>query len=196
MKGGNRMMKHYKRFFTPNINSWKYIPADVKIKKKRIKSTALKLSEEEKEAMIDNSTRLVDFAVSFTKTVVRISFLLFVVVNVFILTMTTINYFQTGELLFLDTLIAESYGMLRDVIAAYIIKAATENSLRIGFSVLSDFLDKKYNIDTDKADSFEFDDYNEDFNNIDIPEDNEDPQDGRDDNSENNMDGGVDFIRK
>ena len=192
------MSKHYKRFFTPNINSWKYIPADVKIKKKRIKSTVLKLSDKEKDAMIDNSTRLVDFAVSFTKTVVRISFILFVLVNVFILTMTTINYFQTGELLFLDTLITESYGMLRDVIAAYIIKAATENSLRIGFSVLSDFLDKKYNIDTDKADSFEFDDYGdgEDFNNIDIPEDDEDPQDGRDDISEDNMDGGVDFIRK
>lgn len=190
------MSKHYKRFFTPNINSWKYIPTDVKIKKKRIKSTVLKLSDEEKDAMIDNSTRLVDFAVSFTKTVVRISFILFVLVNVFILTMTTINYFQTGELLFLDTLITESYGMLRDVIAAYIIKAATENSLRIGFSVLSDFLDKKYNIDTDKADSFDFDDYGEDFNNIDIPEDDEDPQDGRDDISEDNMDGGVDFIRK
>lgn len=192
------MSKHYKRFFTPNINSWKYIPSDMNIKKRKVKSTVLKLSDEEKDAMIDNSTRLVDFAVSFTKTVVRISFILFIVVNVFILTMTTINYFQTGELLFLDTLITESYGMLRDVIAAYIIKAATENSLRIGFSVLSDFLDKKYDINTDKADSFDFDDYGggEDFNNIDIPEDDEDSQDGRDDISEDSMDGGVDFIRK
>jgi len=190
------MSKQFKRFFTPNINSWKYVPI-VEAKQKKRSAKIMKLSDEEKDAMIDNSTRLVDFAVSFTKTVVRISFILFILVNLFILTMTTINYFQTGELLYLDTLISESYGMLRDVIAAYIIKAATENSLRIGFSVLSDFLDKKYDINTDKSDDIDFDNYGrDDFNDIDVPEDDEDPQDNKEDESEDEMDGGVDFIQK
>jgi len=196
-------MSKKKRFFTPDINSWKYLPEDVVIKKKKpnIKRTkALKLSDERKDALIDNSTELIDFTISFTKTVVRISFVLFVIVNLFILTMTTVSYFHSGELMYLDTLITESYGMLRDVIAAYIIKAATENSLRIGFSVLSDYLDKKYDIKykPNSDDDYYEDGTDEEYNDIDIlpDEDEEDPMNGTTINEEyNEEEGGIDFIK-
>lgn len=186
-----------KRFFTPNIAAWKYVqnkPQKVKSgKRKRFGFAGVDDSKFDK--MISDSTELVDFAISFTKTVVRISFVLFVLVNLYILTMTTISYFNSGELLFIDTLITESYGMLRDVIAAYIIKAATENSLRIAFSVLSDYLDKKYDIKVKpNQDEYDYTDYTE-TDIPDIPVDDEDP--GNDSAEvEDQMDGGIDIIEK
>lgn len=184
-----------KRFFTPNIAAWKYVqpePRKFNIgKRKRLGFAGVDDSNFDK--MVNNSTELVDFAISFTKTVVRISFILFVVVNLYILTMLSISFFQTNELMYIDTLITESYGMLRDVIAAYIIKAATENSLRIAFSVLSDYLDKKYDIKVKPKN----DDYNgyDNFD-IDVPEDDEDPGSYDSIETEDDMGGGIDIIRK
>ena len=182
-----------KRFFTPNIAAWKYVqakPHKFRIGKRKYYGFA-GLDDSKFDKMISDSTELVDFAVSFTKTVVRISFILFVVINAYILTMTTISYYHTNELMYIDTLITESYGMLRDVIAAYIIKAATENSLRIAFSVLSDYLDKKYDIKT-KPKTDDYEEY-DNFTDIDVPEVDEDP--GQD-SFEEGMDGGLDIIEK
>lgn len=185
-----------KRFFTPDIAAWKYIQAKPQKFRfgKRKKLGFAGIDDSNFDKMINNSTELVDFAISFTKTVVRISFVLFVVVNLYILIMTTIHYFQTNELLFIDTLITESYGMLRDVIAAYIIKAATENSLRIAFSVLSDYLNKKYDIKVkpNQDDSYDYNEYDDNFE-VDIPEDDEDP--GANNPMEEDM-GGIDIISK
>lgn len=190
-----------RRFFTPDINTWKYVSTPElfsapKLKKKRRlfrgskKNYRSSIEESRLDKIINNSTEMVDFSISFTKTVVRISFILFVAVNIFILIMTSINFALTNELLFIDTLITESYGMLRDVIAAYIIKAATENSLRIGFSVLSDYLDKKYDIKT--TDEFNPDDYSEDeFTEEDLIDD---PEAEDDPSGEESMDGGIDLL--
>lgn len=149
------MQNDFKRFFTPNKVLWKYIKQN-----QTMKSDS---RDDKVEHIVDNSNELLDFAISFTKTVVRLSFVLFIAVNVYVLTMTTVNYIINRELLFIDTLITESYSMLRDVIAAYIIKAATENSLRIAFSVISDYLEKKYNLKPIKPifpDVTDFDNYN------------------------------------
>ena len=98
----------------------------------------------------------------------------------------------------MDTLITESYGMLRDVIAAYIIKAGTENALRIGFSVLSDYIDKKYDIKIDNNEN-NFDDpsYYDDNSDVDEPSDDEDPsgEDIIDEYDSSEEDGGIDFIK-
>lgn len=190
-----------RRFFTPDINTWKYVStpelfsAPKPKKKRRLfrgskKNYRSSIEESRLDKIINNSTEMVDFSISFTKTVVRISFILFVAVNIFILIMTSINFALTNELLFIDTLITESYGMLRDVIAAYIIKAATENSLRIGFSVLSDYLDKKYDIKT--TDEFNPDDYSGDeFTEEDLIDD---PEAEDDPSGEESMDGGIDLL--
>lgn len=189
-----------KRFFTPNIAAWKYVQAKPRKFRfgKRKKLGFAGIDDSNFDKMISNSTELVDFAISFTKTVVRISFVLFVVVNLYILIMTTIHYFQTNELLFIDTLITESYGMLRDVIAAYIIKAATENSLRIAFSVLSDYLNKKYDIKVkpnQDDSSYDYNEYDDSFTDVDIPEDDEDPGNDQNNPLEEDM-GGLDIISK
>lgn len=191
-----------RRYFTPDVNSWKYVNQPTKntrlkstniLTRKNKKMKRVKLSDDKLEDMINNSTEMFDFAVSFTKTVVRISFVLFVVVNVFIMAMTTISFFATNQLMYIDTLITESYGMLRDVIAAYIIKAGTENALRIGFSVLSDYVDKKYDIKI-KPNHNEDDDYD----NYDVPDDiidNVDPSDDEDPSGDDDfMDGGIDIL--
>lgn len=181
-----------RRFFTPDINSWKYNNVPAKPKKHNL----LKINNNRLDKIIDNSTELVDFAISFTKTVVKVSFVLFVIINAFILIMLSINYINSGELLYIDSLITESYGMLRDVIAAYIIKAATENALRIGFSVLSDYLDKKYDIKIkDEEDEFEIDD-NDYIDNID-PMDDEDPMNAEEETENSEIkpeNGGIDYI--
>lgn len=195
-----------KRFFTPNKKLWKIINNTNKVvneykssaSSKKMAFKAEEDREEQLEHIVDNSNQLMDFALSFTKTVVRLSFVLFMVVNVYILIMISINYFQTLQLSYLDTLITESYGMLRDVIAAYIIKAATENSLKIVFSVLSDFLDRKYNIDLDKEPTDEFDDpyYNEDPNsNNELNELEPIDLDNNTVEEEEENDGGIDIIK-
>lgn len=186
-----------KRFFTPNIASWKYVQGKPRRKKKIYGFGGVDDSKFDK--IINDSTELVDFAISFTKTVVRISFVLFVIVNLYILIMTSIHYYNTNELLFIDTLISESYGMLRDVIAAYIIKAATENSLRIAFSVLSDYLDKKYDIKVKpKNDEEDYEDYTE-VDDIEDPMgpiiDNPIDEDPGTPYEEDDMEGGIDIIR-
>lgn len=154
------MINDFKRFFTPNKYLWKYVDkTNREINYNRLRRGFKATSrEDDLEKIIDNSNSLLDFSISFTKTVVRLSFVLFMVVNIFVLVMVTVNYINSRELNYLDTLITESYGMLRDVIAAYIIKAATENTFKIVFSVLSDYLEKKYDIHMDNKPT-DFDDY-------------------------------------
>jgi len=198
------MNNDFKRFFTPNKYLWKYVDKTNKeINRARsVRSCNLEEREEKLDHIIDNSNSLLDFSISFTKTVVRLSFVLFMVVNVFVLIMVLINYINSRELSYLDTLITESYGMLRDVIAAYIIKAATENTFKIVFSVLSDFLEKKYDIHMDDKPT-NFDDYYYD-NGMDIEPIDDPGYEFTDDTGENEVeddpsnqyDSGIEYIEE
>ena len=58
--------------------------------------------------------------------------------------MTIVEYVQTGYITTLDTLIEETHTTFRDVIGGYIIKAATENVLRIVTGTVENYLTLKY----------------------------------------------------
>ena len=105
--------------------------------------------DHEKDRSVDKNFKFFNWTISFTKNVVQVAFIIFVIANIFIMGMITWNFVQSGELYSIDTYINEVFNMFVTVIGGYIIKSATENSIKISFSVISDYLDKKLNIERD-----------------------------------------------
>ena len=128
------------RFFTPDINKWKYVDSDKPTNNQQvlgasnISSRGGKITEREKDKLIRSNVKFVDWSLSF----------LFLIANIFVIVGLSLNYFQMGALMYFDTYITEVYGMMRDVIGVYIIKTCLENSFKITMSVVSDYIDKKY----------------------------------------------------
>ena len=127
------------RFFKPSITSWKYVDNDKG-------GTVVKgnISKNEKDATIRQSKKFFDWQLSFTKTCVQIAFIIFVIANLFILAIMTINFYITGTIDLLEGYTNNVFSMFENVIGGYIIKSATENALKITMSVLSDYVEKKY----------------------------------------------------
>ena len=173
------------RFYTPDINKWKYIDdgeleGDIAQGTKQENSATLNytktgepdqvlgasaisshgrdITDREKDKLIRNNVKFIDWSLSFSKNCIQLSFIIFLIANIFIIAGITINYFQMGMLSFFDTYITEVYGMMRDVIGVYIIKTCLENSFKITMSVLSDYIDKKYSIKEENNNNIEFND--------------------------------------
>ena len=100
------------------------------------------------EKMVDKSKTFVNWIQEFSKKIVAITFIIFVIINIFILLLILSAYITSGELHYLDTLISEANLTFREVIGGYIIKAATENAIKIAGSIVIKYLDfismKKY----------------------------------------------------
>ena len=101
------------------------------------------------EDIVESSTSFFKWTQEFTKKIVTIAFIIFVLVNAFVLSILLLSYLTTGELQYLDILISESNQTFRDVIGGYIIKAATENIVKISGSIIDRLLDIKYKSDKD-----------------------------------------------
>lgn len=101
------------------------------------------------EDIVESSTSFFKWTQEFTKKIVTIAFIIFVLVNVFVLAILLLSYLTTGELQYLDILISESNQTFRDVIGGYIIKAATENIVKISGSIIDRLLDIKYKSNKD-----------------------------------------------
>ena len=174
------------RFYTPDINKWKYIDdgelegdiaqgtkqensttsnytkysktneSDQVLGASAISSHGRNITDREKDKLIRNNVKFVDWSLSFSKNCIQLSFIIFLIANIFIIAGITINYFQMGMLSSFDTYITEVYGMMRDVIGVYIIKTCLENSFKITMSVLSDYIDKKYSIKEENNQNIEF----------------------------------------
>jgi hypothetical protein len=112
------------KFFKPN-KTWKFV------------------DDTDQNKTVHNSFKFFNWTISFTKNVVQVAFIIFVIANLFIMGMITANFIRFGELVSLDTYINEIFNMFIAVIGGYIIKAGVENSVKISFSVISDYLDKK-----------------------------------------------------
>ena len=120
-----------RRFFVPN-KSWEFV------------------DDNEKNKSVDKGFKFFNWTLSFTKTVVQIAFIIFILANLFIMGMIIWHNIRTGELYSMDTYIDRVYEMFIAVIGGYIIKSAVENSIRISFSVINDYLEKKLQIQIDK----------------------------------------------
>lgn len=93
---------------------------------------------------IEKSTGFLSWIQEFSKKIVAVTFLIFVIVNVFVMVMIVIQYYMSGgEVQYLETLITEVHNTFRDVIGGYIIKAATENVLKIGGGIVDKFLENQ-----------------------------------------------------
>lgn len=107
----------------------------------------------------EQSKSFVKWIQEFSKKIVSVTFVIFVIINVYILSMISISYYTTGELMYLDTLISESNLTFREVIGGYIIKAATENAIKIAGSIAEKYIEfianKKYKVE--EEDDFDID---------------------------------------
>ena len=91
---------------------------------------------------IEKSTGFLSWIQEFSKKIVAVTFIIFVLVNIFVMVMIVIQYYISGgEVSYLDTLITEVHNTFRDGIGGYIIKAATENVHKIGGSLVDMFLE-------------------------------------------------------
>lgn len=63
----------------------------------------------------------------FSKKIVVIAFMIYILMDLVSLAMVIIAYRNSGDLMFIDTIITEANQTFRDVIGGYILKAATEN---------------------------------------------------------------------
>lgn len=131
-------MNEDNRFFKPSINMWKFT------NKKKEEPNRGVITNKEKDKTIRESVKFFDWQLSFTKTCVQIAFIIFILANIYILIMMSINYYMNASIELLDTYINNVFQMFIDVIGGYIIKSATENSLKIVMSVFSDYVERKY----------------------------------------------------
>jgi hypothetical protein len=103
-----------------------------------------KTVDETVESAMKKSAGFFSWVQEFSKKIVAVTFLIFVVVNIFIMVMAVLVYYRSGgEVVSLDTLLSEVHTTFRDVIGGYIIKAATENVLKIGGGIFEKYLGNK-----------------------------------------------------
>ena len=93
------------------------------------------------ENTLKKSIGFMSWVQEFSKKIVAVTFLLFLVANIFVMVLMFLEYYSSGmEPSGLDTLLSEVHTTFRDVIGGYIIKAATENVLKIGGAVVEKYL--------------------------------------------------------
>lgn len=102
----------------------------------------------------------------FSKKIITITFYIFVAINIYVLVLIWMAYKNSGDILFLDTLITESHLTFREVIGGYFIKAMTENAIKITGSIINAYLKHKmktdYNITVTDKDTIEVDESEDD----------------------------------
>ena len=93
------------------------------------------------ENTLKKSIGFMSWVQEFSKKIVAVTFLLFLAANIFVMVLMFLEYYSSGmEPSGLDTLLSEIHTTFRDVIGGYIIKAATENVLKIGGAVVEKYL--------------------------------------------------------
>ena len=93
------------------------------------------------ENTLKKSIGFMSWVQEFSKKIVAVTFLLFLAANIFVMVLMFLEYYSSGmEPSGLDTLLSEVHTTFRDVIGGYIIKAATENVLKIGGAVVEKYL--------------------------------------------------------
>lgn len=93
-----------------------------------------------------SSLNFLNWAQEYSKKIVTITFLIFVISNVFFLILITAEFIRNADLTYIDTYMSEVHLTFRDVIGGYLIKAATENILKIGGSFMESYMRTKSDI--------------------------------------------------
>lgn len=91
-----------------------------------------------------------NWAQEYSKKIVSITFLIFVLSNIFFLGLITAEFIRNADLTYIDIYMQEVHLTFREVIGGYLIKAATENVIKIGGSYLESYMTTKANIVKEK----------------------------------------------
>lgn len=86
----------------------------------------------------------------FTKKIVSITFIIFILSNVFYLVMLLAQFSTSASITYIDTFITEMHQTFRDVIGGYIVKAAAENVIKIGGGYLIRYMEAKAKVDVER----------------------------------------------
>ena len=105
---------------------------------KRIKAPA------DYDETIKKHNTFLNWIQEYSKTIVSITFIIFVLVHIYLVIMFAIEYFTSGNMEDMSVLLTETHTTFREVIGGYIIKAAVENSLKISGNVITRYMDCKY----------------------------------------------------
>ena len=89
------------------------------------------------EKIISENKSFIQWVQEYSKKIVTITFVLFVIIEFVSLLMILLEYIRIGDSVHLDILIQEANLTFRDVIGGYIIKAAMENVSK-GFGMIAD----------------------------------------------------------
>lgn len=130
------------------------------VKKRKINTNSINVIPEVDENELSNkSLSFFGWIQEFSKKIVSITFVIFVIINLFVLAAITFAYFNSGDLMYIETLLTEIHQTFRDVIGGYIIKAATENAIKIGGGVLEKYLEYRLKIKYHIKGDIDFDKY-------------------------------------
>lgn len=91
-----------------------------------------------------------NWAQEYSKKIVSITFFIFVISNIFFLCLITAEFIKNSDLAYIDTYMQELHLTFREVIGGYLIKAATENVIKIGGSYLESYMRTKADIAREK----------------------------------------------
>lgn len=99
---------------------------------------------------IQKQIKFMSWIQEFTKKIVTITFLIFILSNIFYLVMILAQFSTTTSITYIDTFITEMHQTFRDVIGGYIVKAAAENVIKIGGGYLIRYMEAKAQVDIER----------------------------------------------
>ena len=104
---------------------------------------------------LDKYVGMMSWIQEFSKKIVAVTFLIFVIVHLYILVIFTISFFTTGNMEDVTTLLTEMHTTFRDVIGGYIIKAACENVPKVVGAIIEKYMGLKYSHEDEEEENNE-----------------------------------------
>lgn len=99
------------------------------------------------EQKAEKSMKFFHWIQEYTKKIVTITFILFVLANMIFLGLGIMSYINSGgEMGYFNALVSEFHQTFREVIGGYIIKAGVENVLKISSGIVEKVLYVKFGI--------------------------------------------------
>lgn len=101
------------------------------------------VSDNQVKKALTKSNSFFNWMQEYSKKIISITFIIYVIINIYLLIMTIYVFQTTKEFQSLDTLITEINQTFREVIGGYIIKAAVENVSKYSGAIIDKWLELK-----------------------------------------------------
>lgn len=101
------------------------------------------VSDNSVKRTLTKSNSFFNWMQEYSKKIISITFVIYVIINIYCLFMTIYVFQTTQEFQSLDTLITEINQTFREVIGGYIVKAAVENVSKYSGAIIDKWLETK-----------------------------------------------------